>query len=257
MDRSVTGRLLPLAFALLAAGCYDSPAEPQSAAVSVAADMTLTELHRLYRGAPVTVARPIVITGVVTTSDRDDNFYRTLCIQEGDAAAELMAGIDYLHRIYPVGCRLTIDLEGLTIGCRYGVLQIGRAADAYSSYPTDYIGSREALDRSVVRGAVEGVSPLRLVLPLGDTTLCGCLVRIDGVRYLPDGVEELCWQGTKRFVDRRGNEIRTYTGSYARFARNDVPMGEVSLTGILQYDAASDAYRLKLRSEDDCIPCSD
>ena len=40
---------------------------------------------------------------------------------------------------------------------------------------------------------------------------------------------------------------------YARFADAEVPAGTVSLTGILQYDAAGDGrYILKLRDENDC-----
>jgi len=50
-----------------------------------------------------------------------------------------------------------------------------------------------------------------------------------------------------------GNAVYTYVRRYARFADAEVPAGTVSLTGILQYDAAGDGrYILKLRDENDC-----
>ena len=51
------------------------------------------------------------------------------------------------------------------------------------------------------------------------------------------------------------NTVYTYVRPYARFADADVPAGTVSLTGILQYDAAGDGrYILKPRDESDCRP---
>ena len=56
-------------------------------------------------------------------------------------------------------------------------------------------------------------------------------------------------------LDSDGNIVYTYVRPYARFADADVPAGTVSLTGILQYDAAGDGrYILKPRDESDCRP---
>ena len=56
-------------------------------------------------------------------------------------------------------------------------------------------------------------------------------------------------------TDSDDNTVYTYVRTYARFADTDVPVGTVSLTGILQYDAAGDGrYILKLRDESDCRP---
>ena len=76
---------------------------------------------------------------------------------------------------------------------------------------------------------------------------------IDGVRYTPEDLSAATWAGYKRFTDADGNAVYTYVRRYARFADAEVPAGTVSLTGILQYDAAGDGrYILKLRDENDC-----
>lgn len=85
--------------------------------------------------------------------------------------------------------------------------------------------------------------------------LCGTLVRIDGLRYTPEDLSASTWSGYKRFADSDDNTVYTYVRTYARFADTDVPVGTVSLTGILQYNAAGDGrYILKLRDESDCRP---
>lgn len=247
-------RMLPPLAALLLAGCYDRHDEPPMRCDAPPVNTTIGELHRLLPNGSTTVEGPMTLRGVVASSDRDGNFYRTLTLQDGERAIELMAGIDGLHRIYPVGTQLTVDLQGLHLARRNGVLQAGRAPAPYSSYPTDYIGSRAALDRIVRRSGTEPVEPLHLALPIDDPALCGVLVTLEGLRYAPDEVEECRWAGTKRFTDDAGHEITLFTRDYARYADREIPFGRVALTGILQRagDGEHAPYQLKMRSETDC-----
>lgn len=250
-------RMLSVVWLAFAVGCYDrAGAPPVEPTVVPAATTTLAELRRLYTGTPFRVESDVVVRGRVTTSDEAGNFYRTLMLEEEGAAIELMAGIDGLHNIYPPGCELTLLLRGLTLGERYGVLQVGREAEAGSGYDTDYIGSRAALDRHVFRGS--GLVPLRPeVCALAELTpsMAGRLVRIDGLRHQPESLEEGTWSGYRRFVDAEGRSLRTYTRAYASFADEPIPTGDVLLVGILQYVSSSDTtanYLLKLRDAGDC-----
>lgn len=214
--------------ALLLTGCYDSRfGEPDDDGEGKPATETIAALRDRYAGTPFTVTGDIVVTGRVASCDRAENFYRTLCICDTEAGLEVMAGIDHLHNDFPIGSRVTLSLRGLAVAESRGVLQAGRPPAAGSGYATDYIGSRAAL------GVV--------------------LVRIDGVRYTPEDLSAATWAGYKRFTDADGNAVYTYVRRYARFADAEVPAGTVSLTGILQYDAAGDGrYILKLRDENDC-----
>ena len=101
-------------------------------------------------------------------------------------------------------------------------------------------------------GTVAAPSPAPLAIPALTESRCGTLVRIAGVRYTPEDLSAATWAGYKRFTDADGNAVYTYVRRYARFADAEVPAGTVSLTGILQYDAAGDGrYILKLRDEND------
>lgn len=243
---------------LLAAGCYDgSFGESDETPMVPAVTATIASLHELLGEEPLPIRTNLVVAGRVTTSDRSGNFYRTLIVEEeGGAALELMAGLDALHNDYPTGARLVLSLEGLALGRRFGVLQVGCEAAAGSSYPTDYLGSKAMLDRHVVRTADPLVTPQpRLhTLQTLHAALCGTLIRIEGLRLAPEEVTENCWSGYRRFVDRQGDVLYTYVRTYADFAREELPVGECSLVGILQHDATGGGrWILKLRDATDCI----
>lgn len=239
---------------LLAAACHDGgfplPDEPEAEAATT----TIAELRRLHTGGSVTVEGDISVSGLVTADDRSGNFYRTLVLEEGGAGMELRAALDRLHVDFPVGCRVTLRLRGLALGSSGGVLQAGAPPAAGSRYPTDYIPSRPALDAVLRRCAdsVVAVDAARISLAELAPERCGTLVRIDGLRYEPEELDEASWTGYRRFVDDRGGVIHTYVSEYADFARREPPAGRCILRGILQYDDARGRYQLKLRDERDC-----
>lgn len=250
-------RLLLLWALCAVTGCYDGPfEEPQGVRREPpAVTASLAELRRLYAGDPVTIRSEIVVAGVVTANDRGGNFYRSLVIEADGAALELLAGLDCLYNDYPVGCRVTLVLEGLMLGERYGILQAGVAAAA----GPEGFASQAALDSRLYRDAAAAVPPEPLAVSLADLrpAHAGRLVRLDGLFFAPvEEVAECCWGGYRRFGDAAGAFIHTYVRSYADFAAEELPFGSCSLTGILQYDAAGDGgagrYLLKLRDATDC-----
>ena len=111
-------RLLPLlCVALLAAGCYDSRfGERGDDATPEPVTATIRQLREKFAGTTFPVTGDIVVSGRVTTSDYDENFYRTFCIEEDGAGIEVMAGIDHLHNDFPEGCQVTLRLRGLALG---------------------------------------------------------------------------------------------------------------------------------------------
>lgn len=238
---------------VLLAGCHDSSFGERAAATPPApTTTTLRELRRMFEGGTVVVESALTVRGRVTANDRSANFYRTFCIEDDGAGLEIMAGLDHLHNDYPEGSAVTVHLQGWALGESRGILQLGREAPATGGYPTDYIASRPALDRTVVRSA-EALRPMPPTLcTLDELTpaMCGTLIRIEGVHYAPEPLSASGWSGEKRFTDDAGAEIYTYVRPYADFAQHPLPAGRCSLTGILQHDG--NHYLLKLRDESDC-----
>lgn len=248
--------------AALLAACHDGPFDPPLPADNpLPATITIAEVRRLTDGASVTVTNDIAVCGTVTTSDRRYNFYRSLCIESDGAALEFLAGIDRLCVDYPIGCRVTVLLRGLTVGMYRGVLQVGAKSDAGSYYPTTYLASPAAVAAHLVRWDETLLPVVPTRLHIGDLTLarCGTLVRIDGLRFVPDAESAessaATWAGTHRFCDASGAEVFSYVRSNADFANVEIPVGEGSLVGILQCEGSGDSARflLKLRDESDFV----
>ncbi|MCM1301854.1 MAG: DUF5689 domain-containing protein [Alistipes senegalensis] len=253
--------------------CHDGPFDPPPPADNpLPATTTIADVRRLLDGNAVTVTNDIAVCGTVTTSDSRYNFYRSLCIESDGAALEFLAGVDRLHVDYPVGCRVTVLLRGLTIGTYRGVLQVGAKSDTGSYYPTTYLASPAAVAAHLVRWdeTLQPVEPTSL--RIGDLTSsrCGMLVRIDGLHFVPDTESDAAdpaspetdpslaatWAGTHRFCDASGAAIYSYVRSNADFADTAIPSGEGSLVGILQSEGSGTSARflIKLRDENDFIP---
>lgn len=246
--------------------CYDSGFDsPTDSELQEPVNTTIADLKKQYVGTPFVIKTDIRVNGTVVSSDRGGNFYRSICIENQGAALEIMAGIDQLHNIYPVGCRVTVHLQGLTIAERLGVLQAGNAPEPGSGFNTDYLGSLAALNKVIVRNSEQIQIPLPFSCPIPDLNVkqCGTLVRIDRIRFCPDDnpatenpadTGPVPWSGYARFVDTLGNSIYSYVRNYADFAADPIPSGFVSLIGILQYDNSADGrFLLKLRDETDCL----
>lgn len=98
------------------------------------------------------IATDVVVSGRVNTSDAEENFYRTFCVEEDGAGLEVMAGIDHLHNDFPPGSRVTLRLKGLALGESRGILQVGRKAPQRKpASQRDYLGSKAALDAAASR----------------------------------------------------------------------------------------------------------
>lgn len=269
-----------IAAGMLSAGCRERFSTPDSTTEVPAPNMTLATLHEAYRGETIRISEPIVVGGSVTSSDAAGNFYRTLVLDDGTGAAEFRIAEYNLHTLYAPGSYLTASLQGCALSERNGILQIGLVPDSYSYYPTEYIASRELLDRILHRsGEQRLVEPLRLTLSELEHSLCGRLIRVDNLRLVVDtpatvseqgatGMTTLqeteaaeepephpTWSGYRLFADVQGHMIAVYTSDYARFADQEVPTGSCSLTGIVEYGTVTGygkRFILQMRDESDC-----
>ncbi|MBQ5726410.1 MAG: hypothetical protein IIV58_02990 [Alistipes sp.] len=245
------------------AGCHRYEA-PNEKPICVTPDITLAALSDMLGDRPIVIDQKMVVGGYITSTDEESNFHKTLIIDDGTAAAEVMVGLYDTYRLYPMDHYLAVLLEGCALGRHYGVMQIGLPAKEYSSFPTDYFASRVILDRHLTLcDESRRVEPRPMAI--GDLTeaMCGSLVRIDGLRLasnmFPDAWkvnQEGKWSGYNFFCDAAGNVIVVYTSEYADYGDALVPEGELSLTGIVQYGsvAGEKYFMIKMRYESDCVP---
>lgn len=207
----------------------------------------------------------VVVVGRVISSDAEDNFYRSIVVDDGTGAVEVMAAVSPLSSDYPEGLQVALRLQWCYATYQRGVIAVGERAESYEGYGVGYLASKEAIDRVVVRGVdVEVQEPRSMAIADLMPSDCGRLVRIDGVRLVAstsidtlagDMLSDAHWRGYSLFKNRDGDSIAVYTRDYARFADEHIPMEELSICGIVEwaaYNGGRECYQLKMRYAKDC-----
>lgn len=243
-------------------GCRDYDELSDSNNPIPTTNLSLGELRRLVADKSITINQDIVVGGYVTSNDREENFYRTFCFEDQTAGAEIMAGLYDLHNIFPEGFYVTASLQGCSIALHNGILQIGRQAQPYSAYPTDYFASRSTLDKHIrCHDSYQPISPKPQTISSLNEDMCGQLIVINELLLRSEQYPENWlinhegkWQGYNIFSNSEGDIIATFTSDYASFAQHAIPKGTLSLTGILQYGQIANiqCYIIKMRDENDC-----
>ena len=249
---------------LLLFGCKSEDEPELSANTPKPTNISILGLREIVGDKKLSINQDLRIGGYVTTSDRSENFYKTFFIEDGTAGVEIMAGLYDLSKIYPMGYYITVDLNGCAVGKHYEALQVGREAEEYSDYPTDYFSSRILLDQHITRYDIrQEVAPMPLQIGELMADYCGRLVSIGDLTLSSDQHagdwevnREGRWRGYNFFSDDVGREVVVYTSEYANFADKEIPLGKLQISGILQRGkvGGKEYYMIKLRDEEDCTP---
>ncbi len=149
-------------FQPVAPGGYDNPDKVQP--VKMTATHTIAQLASRYKtGSPWVMDENIVISGVVSTTDRPGNFYKSFYIQDETGGIEIKVGKNGLYNDYKQGQRVYVDCRDLSLGMygyksNYGngMVQIG-FKDPSGEYETSYLESTLLIDSHIFKGEVEGV----------------------------------------------------------------------------------------------------
>jgi hypothetical protein len=288
---------LSMLSALLLSGCYSNFEAPAKyTPTTMKATTTIKALKALYH-SPVAgsgnsgtlVIDSLVISGVVISSDRDGNLYRTLYIQDETGGIEIKIGKSGLYNDYPVGMRLYVLCKDLMLGSYGGMVGIGWN-DETNDYETAYLDVQRIIDTHIFKGEVESApAPVEISTASGITSsnvgklvkIVGAKVRtvtatskstgtkvetngtayIDGTSYAMStwavsASSELgsgsAYSGNQNyFVGTRYLVVRT--SGYAKFADETAPAigSTVDMTGILTI--YNSTYQLVLNSSSDVV----
>lgn len=173
----------------------------------------ITSIADLVSG--YTIGQPKVLTntvikGVVTTTDRPGNFYKSFYIQDETGGIEIKIGKNGLYNDYLLGQTVYVDCEDLTLGMYgyksgnyggMGMAQLG-FSDPSGSYETSYMEIPLLIDAHVLRGNPSELHPVTPAvitsasqLPNSKTAtqatskLIGSMVTLKGLTY---GNEVFC-----------------------------------------------------------------
>lgn len=251
---------------LLAMGCdYNtfSPITPPQE-VTPLPNMEISSLRERCVNGPVSLTgEGVILSGYVTSSDRSNNFYQTLLLEDNSGAMEIRAGGYDLYNRYPIGRQLIIRADSLTAAISNGMLQIGLKGNT-PTYPVEAMESPIILNRHLFPTDISVIpAPLTTNIPGLRESRIGILIRINQLRLnppvdttwaVPATLSATHTPGNVALKFRSGSDsIYVYTSGYASFAGEKVPRDEVSITGILQRGKVEgkEVYQLKMRDLND------
>lgn len=248
---------LYLAILALFGGCYESFTEPKEDTPLPQRTLSIAELKAICRDKYTPINQDAVCVGVVTSSDSEGNFYRSIFIEDETAALEILVGRYDTYALYPIGATVAIRLSGCAAELKGGTLQIGLPKRSYDLYLREF-ESQVLLDKHITCSSdTTPPTPLLCEVASLDTSLCGRLIRINNLRHT-SLTEQECANitGYHRFTTSSGEEIYTYVSEYAKFATMAIPEGDIAIVGVLQYEYISgvgDQFALLPRFESDLL----
>ncbi|WPQ65797.1 DUF5689 domain-containing protein [Chitinophaga sancti] len=236
--RTLLGMLLLLS--LTFGACkrqYDEP--PYATDPDIQATTTIAELQAMYTGTPVEITDSLIIVGVVTGNDQEDNLYKKITLQDATAGIEIEIDQSSLYASYPVGRKLFINLKGLTLGTYNGLLELGLGVN--SSNQPQRISSSVIDDFITVGSTGNVVEPVEVTISELSSTYQSMLVSIKDVEFADsylsstyaDSVNSTTANVTLQ--DCSANTLSVRTSGYASFANKTVAQGKGTITGIYSF----------------------
>ncbi|MEG1955847.1 MAG: DUF5689 domain-containing protein [Mucinivorans sp.] len=188
----------------------------------------IEQLSSLVGQGPI--GGPLVICGVVSSSDSCSNFYKQLIIEDPTGAVELRIGLYDLWARFHRWDRVSVQLQGLAVGRYQGMLQVGYAGDFPDS--VEPITSWTLLNMlAMPHGVYAPLDPL--VLDVDQVKAChtGLFVELSGGHFTQGGLKS--WAGEQLYSTSYGHSITVFTNPYATFASKLLPKGKVTLRGVV------------------------
>lgn len=198
-----------------------------------------------------------IITGVVTANDANDNFYKTIVLQDSTAAISIRMDGFGLSANYPLGMRLIVKLNGMWMGEYGGMLQLGGGVDRSDPLFTELVPVPAALfsKHFLSAGMDKLPTPLEVSYNQLQDSLHSRLVKLNNIefavndtaKFFGDAINKLTTSHSLKFCG--GGTVYLRTSGFASFASVKTPNGSGSITGI--YSEFGSQRQLMIRDTSD------
>ncbi len=251
------------ATAILFSACkknFDEP--PAQTDPNLVANTTIKDLKARHTSPGVydLISTDIIISGVVVADDKSGNFYKQLFIQDSTGGLQINLDATSLFGSYPVGRRIFIKANGLTISDYNGTMQLGVKATVAG------LPSLEGIPGSLISKYVVGGSLNNPVVPrvvklsqlgtnMNDAYL-GSLIQLDSMEFVNADTSKTysdtsVYKSTVNLNIKgcSGPSVVVRTSAYANFAAQKVPKGNGSIVAV--YTTFGSTKQLIIRDTND------
>ena len=230
--------------AALFAGCNLNPDVAPIPTYDGEANTTIAELLAMHEiGATDSYTHisedsaDIIISGIITTSDKHGNCYKYINIEDETGAIQIKINSSTLYNKYRLGQRVFVKCNGLDLGDYRKLPQLGM----WANDKIEPIPSGKAHLYLFPDGPCQPVVPSVTMtsIPNADAipfTNYNRLVKLEGATFVEGGIATYCDPYTSTSHDIKmadGTTITMRTSNYADFYNEMLPTGTGTIYGIL------------------------
>ena len=226
-------------------------------AASGTTNFTLQQLHELASETAIEIRDSLTISARVISNDQKGNMFNELYLQSSTTMGEFGVRIElelrdsYLR--FPEGSEVTVQLKGLWIQKKYGILSLGKHFILFGTTSIGRIPFHEI--NSYLESGCEIIQVDPNILSIEDLNSLhlNTLIKLQGVEFIHESIglnlaeEEI--ESIRQLTDCEKREVRLVTSGYADFFDHSIPDSHGIITGILLAD--SKGMYLRIRSWED------
>ncbi|MBK8955476.1 MAG: hypothetical protein IPM34_07970 [Saprospiraceae bacterium] len=202
---------------------------------------TIAQLKSYYAaGKFVEIPVELDIHAVVVADDRSGNFYKTLIIQDSTGGIELKLNRIGLYSSFPVGMKVGLRCQGLTIGDYNGLIQLGLGTYQDGSF-TNIAGIEDVLIENYLFKGPKNQTITPKIKTINTLTAqdISTIVQLERLEFssgeLGKTYADAVGQNSVNLIltDCDKNEIILRSSGFADFANIQIPEGNGPIVGIL------------------------
>lgn len=239
-----------VALTVLFVGCKSGENGAESRTISI------RQLVALYEGYPLLITEPIAVEGVVVSDDRYGEFYNKVVVEDSTGGVTFMVDSPTLYTLHKMGDILRVDCCGLTIGGYGRAARVGERSSQREVEPLSVARWRE---QYTFVGVADSLPYRSVALGEVSAELLSTRIYLEGVRFVEAGEK---WapnseSTTRHIVDHTtgSDTLAVRLSGRSDFANEEIPEGECSLFGVLDY--FNNHYQLLLASPDEVLSHSE
>jgi len=222
------------------------------------ANVSFNQVKGLYQGELLQIQQDLIIEGYVISSDKEGNFFSILHFQDRPEnpteGFQLALDIRENHLLYPVGSKIFIKLEGLYLGKRKGVFELGGTFAAFGTTSVGRLPASIAPEHLFVScDAPRAIVPVTIEVNDLDIQIANTLVLLNGLEVAEPEVQlpfaELREETERTLKDCEGNTLTLLNSGFSDFQAAPLPLGNGSVTGVLLQE--NEDFSLTIRSLED------
>lgn len=240
--------------------CVDNTIDepPVKGTVEIETNATVKDItSKWVSGQFVQITEDLVFDAVVVADDESGNFYKNVVLQDETGGITVRIEANNLYTVLPVGRRVYVRTQGLTVSDFNGLVQLGFGEDDGNLLTIPFpLVSDDLSTALIIPGERDqDITPANVAInTLGNAAL-NTLVKLDDVQFSDSELGQTYADAVNQFSENRtlvdcdGNEIIVRTSGFSSFAGTQLAEGKGSMTAI--YSIFGDTKQLLIRDLSD------